>query len=83
MRRISYNKLWKKLIDVKWTKQKLAEEAKISSASVTKLTKDANITTEVLLRICNALNCDIGEIMEVIDDKKEPDSSFSANDHID
>ena len=44
MRRISYNKLWKKLIDVKWTKQKLSEEAKISSASVTKLSKDTNIT---------------------------------------
>lgn len=77
--RISYNKLWKKLIDLDWTKQKLAEEAKISSASISKLKKGQNITTNVLVSICDALKCDLTDIMELVPDdpvaenKKAPD----------
>lgn len=65
---ISYNKLWKLLIDKGMNKQKLREVSGISSASVAKLGKGENITTEVLLRICTALKCDICDIMEVVDD---------------
>jgi DNA-binding Xre family transcriptional regulator len=65
---ISYNKLWKLLIDKGMNKQKLREVSGISSASVAKLGKGENITTEVLLRICRALKCDICDIMEVIED---------------
>lgn len=66
--RISYNKLWKLLIDKNLNKQKLREMSGISSASIAKLGKGENITTDVLLRICTALGCDISDIMEVVED---------------
>ncbi len=66
--RISYNKLWKLLIDKNLNKQKLREMSGVSSASIAKLGKGENITTEVLLRICTALKCDICDIMEIVDD---------------
>ena len=65
---ISYNKLWKLLIDKNMNKQALREASGISSASFAKLGKGDNITTEVLLRICEALDCDISDIMEVVKD---------------
>lgn len=65
--RISYNKLWKLLIDKNMNKQALREACGISSASVAKLGKGENITTDVLLRICTALQCDIGDIMEIVE----------------
>ena len=68
MMRISYNKLWKLLIDKNLNKQKLREMSGVSSASIAKLGKGENITTEVLLRICTALKCDIGDIMEIVED---------------
>ena len=64
---ISYDKLWKKLIDKKWTRTKLKEESGISTASLAKLGKNANITTDVLVKICNALECDFSEIMEMVE----------------
>lgn len=63
---ISYKKLWKLLIDKNMNKQQLREASGISSASIAKLGKGENITTEVLLRICSALHCDIADIMEVV-----------------
>lgn len=68
---ISYNKLWKLLIDKNMNKQDLREVSGISSASVAKLGKGENITTEVLLRICTALDCDISDIMEVVKENPE------------
>lgn len=64
--RISYNKLWKMLIDKGMTKMDLKEAAGISSASIAKLGKGANITTDVLLKICEALNCRIEDILETV-----------------
>ena len=69
--RISYNKLWKLLIDKNMNKQDLREKCGISSASVAKLGKGENITTEVLLRICVALDCDISDIMEIVKDEPQ------------
>lgn len=66
--RFSYNRLWKLLIDKNMNKQKLKEISGISSASVAKLGKGANITTDVLLRICEALECDITDIIELVND---------------
>lgn len=60
--RISYNKLWKILIDKDMKRKDLQEVAGISSASVAKLGKGDNITTDVLLRICEALDCTIDDI---------------------
>ena len=54
--RISYNKLWKMLIDKNMTKMDLKEAAGVSAASIAKLGKGANITTDVLLKICETLN---------------------------
>ena len=64
---ISYEKLWKKLIDKMWNRTKLKEESGISTASLAKLGKNANITTDVLVKICNALECDFSEIMEMVE----------------
>ena len=63
---VSYDKLWKKLIDKKWNRTKLKEESGISTASLAKLGKNANITTDVLVKICEALDCDVSDIMEII-----------------
>lgn len=67
--RISYNKLWKMLIDKEMTKMELKDAAGISAASVAKLGRGANITTDVLLKICEALNCRIEDILETVEDK--------------
>ena len=66
--RISYNKLWKLLIDKNMTKMDLKEAAGVSAASIAKLGKGANITTDVLLKICETLNYHIEDILETVDD---------------
>jgi len=66
--RISYNPLWKLLIDKGMNKKELRELSGISTASIAKLGKGENITTDVLLRICTALNCHISDIMETTSD---------------
>lgn len=63
--RISYNKLWKLLIDRGMKKKELQEASGVSAASIAKLGRHGNITTEVLLKICIALDCDISDIMEI------------------
>ncbi len=67
--KMSYNKLWKLLIDKQMKKSDLRKNAKISSSSLAKLTKDENVTTDVLMKICNELKCDVGDIMEFVPDK--------------
>lgn len=68
---VSYKKLWKLLIDKDIKKKDLSEKAGISPATITKMGKGGHVTTEVLLKICNALNCGIEDIMEVVPDFKE------------
>ena len=63
--KISYNKLWKLLIDKGITKTKLCEMTNLSAATMAKLGKGKNVNTEVLLRICEQLNCNITDIMEI------------------
>ncbi len=62
---ISYKKLWKLLIDRDLKKKDLCELAGISSASMAKLGKNENINTSILIRICEALECDTSDIMEI------------------
>ena len=62
---ISYKKLWKLLIDRDMKKKDLCELSGISSASMAKLGKNENINTSILVRICEALHCDICDIMEI------------------
>lgn len=66
--KISYNKLWKLLIDKDMNKKDLKSAAGISSASIAKLGKCENITTDVLLKICEALNVHLEDILETLDD---------------
>ena len=68
---ISYNKLWKLLIDKKMNKRELKRVSGVSTASIAKLSKGENITTDVLLKICTALNCGITDIMESIEEDDE------------
>jgi putative transcriptional regulator len=65
---LSYKKLWKLLIDRNMKKKDLRAISGISPASVAKLGKNENVTTDVLLKICTALKCDISDIMEIEED---------------
>lgn len=73
--KLSYKKLWVKLVELDMKKTELATKAGISSASVAKLGKGANITTDVLLKICEYLNCDISDIVEVVPDESANDNA--------
>ena len=63
---VSYKKIWKILIDRDMKKKDLQAKAGISWASVTKLSKGETVSMEVLMKVCKTLNCDIGDIMELI-----------------
>lgn len=65
---ISYKKLWKLLIDRDMKKKDLREAAGISTASMAKLSKNENVNTDILIKVCKALNCDISDIMEIVVD---------------
>lgn len=68
MSRLSYKKLFKKLIDIDMKQIELIEKAQISKGTFYKLKNGENVTTDVLLKICNVLKCDISEIVECIND---------------
>lgn len=63
---ISYNKLWKLLIDKKMTKTELRLAADISTTTLARLGKDETVSMDVMLRICNVLDCNVGDIMDVM-----------------
>ena len=62
---VSYKKLWKLLIDLDMKKKDLQQAAGVSSALIAKMGRNENVSTDSLVKICRALNCDIGDIMEV------------------
>ena len=64
--KVSYKRLWKLLIDKDMKKKDLCAKAGISPASVTKMGKNGHVTTDILQRICLALDCQMGDIMELI-----------------
>lgn len=68
---VSYNKLWKLLIDKNMKKKELGEAAGISNSLIAKLRKNENVTVEVLVKICAALDCQINDIIELIPDKEQ------------
>ena len=65
---VSYNKLWKLLIDKNMKKKELSVAAGISNSLIAKLGKNENVTVDVLVRICSALDCQIDDIMELVPD---------------
>lgn len=68
---VSYNKLWKLLIDKKMKKKDLIAIAGLSRTTMAKLGNDKHVNTESIAKICNALHVDVGDIMEVIPSEKE------------
>jgi len=71
---VSYKKLWKLLIDKDMKKKDLQAAAKISWASVTKLSKGEKVSMDVLMKVCKTLECDIGDIMELIPTNADSES---------
>ena len=65
---VSYKKLWKLLIDKDIKKKDLRSMAGVSPATITKMGKNGHVTTEVLVKICTALDCTIDDIMEIVPD---------------
>ncbi len=71
--RVSYNKLWKLLIDNNMKKMDLLEAVEMSPNTLAKLGRNENVSMDVLKRICTCFKCDVGDIMELIpeDDQQE------------
>lgn len=69
---ISYNKLWKLLVDRKMSKADLRKAAGIAPNTMTRLRRDEEVTLTVLNKICTTLNVDIGDVMEFVGDDIEP-----------
>ena len=68
---LSYNKLWKLLIDKGMTKTEMRLKADISTTTLAKLGKNETVSMEVLLKICKVLNCNVDDIMDVINEETE------------
>lgn len=66
-----YNRLWKLLIDKKMKKSALTELADVSSSTIAKLNRDEYVSLEVLERICRALRCDIGDVVELTEESEK------------
>ncbi len=66
MSKLSYKKLFKKLIDIEMKNTELMQKAKVSKSTFYKIKNGENVTTDVLLRICDVLECDISEIVECV-----------------
>ncbi|MBN2284897.1 MAG: helix-turn-helix transcriptional regulator [Tissierellales bacterium] len=74
---ISYNKLWKLLIDKNMKKKDLQRLSGVSSATISKLGRNENVNTEILQKICTALDCDICDIMEMKTEEKRDQAAPS------
>lgn len=68
---VSYNKLWKILIDKKMNKTDLKKAAGVSWGVVTKMSKDETVSMDVLIKICQALDTNVGDIMDILTDNDE------------
>lgn len=70
--KISYKKLWKLLIDNDMMKKDLQKQTGISWATVTKMSKGETVSTEVLMKICDRFHCNVGDIIDFVEDDAEP-----------
>ena len=68
---VSYKKLWKLLIDKEMMKKDLRAMTGVSTTTMSRLSKDENVSMDVIEKICMVLNCDVGDIMEFVPGKKE------------
>lgn len=62
--KVSYSKLWHKILDLKMNKTDLKNAAGLSWSAISKLTKNENVSTEILIKICNALHCSISDVVD-------------------
>jgi len=69
MRNLSYDPLWKKLIDLKMTKTELAERVGISRTTISKMGKNEIVSLEIILKICRELDCDIIDVLSILPDQ--------------
>ena len=67
---VNYNKLWKKLIDLEMSRTEMRLKAGISTTQLAKLGKNENVNTEILVKICQALRCNVDEIMDIVEQKE-------------
>lgn len=78
---VSYRKLWKLLIDKNLKKTDLRGMARISTNALAKMGKNERVGTDIIDRVCVALNCDVGDVMEiVVEVKGTPDNSHLGDD---
>lgn len=75
MRKLSYNPLWKKLIDLRWTKTELAEKAGISRSTIAKMRRDEPVALDLVIKIANTLDCDVVDILSILPDDSTTDSA--------
>jgi DNA-binding Xre family transcriptional regulator len=68
LKKISYKKLWKMLIDKDLNKQTLAQTANISASTLTKMSKGESVNIDMIVKICNSLNCEIHDVIELVED---------------
>ena len=71
MMKVNYNRLWKLLIDKEMSKTHLREQTGVTTNTIAKMGKNENVSTEVICRICKALNCQITDIMELVEEDEE------------
>ena len=76
---ISYNKLWKRMIDQNINRTQLKERARISTNAVAKLGKNESVSMETLDKICKVFECNIGDVMEFINDDSEIQEEGGTN----
>ena len=69
MRNLSYDPLWKKLIDLKMTKTELAERVGISRTTISKMGKNEIVSLEIILKICQKLDCDVIDVLSILPDQ--------------
>lgn len=67
--KVSYKKLWKLLIDKDLKKKDLCQMSGVSSTSIAKMGRNENVNTDILVKICEALDCDISDIAEIVNNE--------------
>lgn len=67
---VNYNRLWKLLIDLNMSRTELREKAGITTNALAKMGRNENVSTEILCKICNTLNCQMEDIVELVSDNK-------------
>lgn len=68
---VSYNKLWKRLIDLNMSKTQLREKAGITTNAIAKMGKNENVSTEIICKICKVLECQVEDVIELVDEEEK------------